>query len=232
MSRYTLSPHRRQGRFFGRLLIFLCIIALPLYAIYNFQLYPGISELAKTAAQNRIQSLIATAFLTEFTEDYDDLILITYRTDGGISGISCRMANLNRARNRLFLSVLRGLSQGEGVEVSLPLGNLLGGEAFSGRGPSIPIRILLAEGGGAYMESEFRTAGINQTLHRILFTVTVDLTVLTPSRPLSMQVRQSFAVAETVIVGEVPDAFTQVNRLTDDVTEEELDDMNDYGAAL
>jgi hypothetical protein len=124
------------------------------------------------------------------------------------------------------------VSAENGIEVSLPIGNLLGGEAFSGRGPEIPIRILLAPGARAHMESDFRTEGINQTLYRVLFSVTVDLTILTPSRPIETRVTQTYCVSETLIVGEVPDALTQINRLTQDVSEEEIDDVNDFGAQL
>ncbi|MBO5051004.1 MAG: sporulation protein YunB [Clostridia bacterium] len=238
-ARYTLPAYRTmprlpQGRL-RRFLVFLLIIALPLYAIYNFQLYPGISELAVAAAQNKIGGLVAHAFTSSLDEEdveYENLITIRYRTDGSVASISCRMQGLNRARNALLLAVIEGLSGEDGVEVSLPIGNLLGGEAFSGRGPRIPIRILLAQGAHAHMESDFRTEGINQTLHRVLFSVTVNLTIMTPSRPIQTKVTQTYCVAETLIVGDVPDAFTQINRLTGDITEEELDDINDYGAQL
>ena len=94
------------------------------------------------------------------------------------------------------------------------------------------IRILLAQGARAHMESDFRTEGINQTLYRVMFSITVDLTILTPSRPIETSVTQTYCVAETLIVGEVPDALTQINRLTQEVSEEEIDDVNDFGAQL
>ena len=238
-NRCMLSPRTGSLRVrtagWRRLLAVLLLLALPLYAIYNFQLYPGISELASAAAQNKIEGLIAAAFavsLAEAGEEYDGLVTITCRADGSVASLSCHMQRLNKARNDLLLAVLAALESEGAVEVGLPLGNLLGGEAFSGRGPEIPIRVLLAAGAHAHMESDFRTQGINQTLHRVLFSITVRVTVLTPSHPIEREITQAFCVAETLIVGEVPDALTQINRLTDDVTEEELDDMNDYGAEL
>lgn len=238
-ARCMLSSGRRarQGRqgLFRRLAVLFLIVALPLYAIYNFQLYPGISQLASAAAKNRIEGIIAAAFAASLAADadrYDDLVTIAFRTDGSVAGVSCHTPRLNRARNELLLAVLEAVSAENGIEVSLPIGNLLGGEAFSGRGPEIPIRILLAPGARAHMESDFRTEGINQTLYRVLFSVTVDLTILTPSRPIETRVTQTYCVSETLIVGEVPDALTQINRLTQDVSEEEIDDVNDFGAQL
>ena len=236
-ARCSLSPRRARpiGRRVRRLLLFLLIVALPLYAIYNFQLYPGIAGLASAAAQNKIEGLISSALFAQMEKDsakYDDLVTISFRADGGVAGVTCHMARLIGARNELLLAVLAGLSAQAYIEVGLPVGNLLGGEAFSGRGPEIPIRILLAQGARAHMESDLQTAGINQTLYRVMFSLTVELTVLTPSRPIQKTVTQSFCVAETLIVGEVPDALTQINRLTEDVSEEEIDDVNDFGAQL
>jgi sporulation protein YunB len=218
-----------------RVAVFLLIVVLPLYAIYNFQLYPGISHLAKAAASNRIEGVMAAAFAATLAEDedaFEDLVSISLRADGGVASVTCHVPRLNATRNRLLLAVLSSLSTQESVEVGLPIGNLLGGEAFSGRGPEIPIRILLASGAHAHMESDLREAGINQTLYRVLFSVTVELTILTPSRPIETTLTQTYCVAETLIVGEVPDALTQINRLTEEISEEEIDDVNDFGAKL
>lgn len=233
---YRLSRRRLPRTGIKRLLVFLLVILFPIYAIYNYQLYPGISRLATATAQNEIERMIAVAFAAQLEEEadcYDDLVTIHFGTDGSVTGISCHVPRLNRARNRLLLAVLDGLAEGEdGVEVGLPLGNLLGGEAFSGRGPYIPVRILLARGAHAHMESELSTAGFNQTLYRVMFSITVEVTVMTPSRPISATVAQTYCVAETLIVGKVPEALTQINRLTEEVTEEEIDDVNDFGAQL
>ena len=238
-ARYTISPRRsalpvRWG-LWRRMAVFLLIVALPLYAIYNFQLYPGISLLARAAASNRIEGIMAAAFADALGEDegaFDNLVSISLRADGGVASVTCHVPRLNVTRNRLLLAVLSSLSAQESVEVGLPIGNLLGGEAFSGRGPEIPIRILLAPGAHAHMESDLRDAGINQTLYRVLFSVTVELTILTPSRPIETTLTQTYCVAETLIVGEVPDALTQINRLTEEVSEEDIDDVNDFGATL
>lgn len=216
-----------------RALVFALCVSLCALLIFNIQLYPGIAILAESAAVNRAEEIIATAFsaaLVAGGEAYDGLVTVGYRADGVVASLSCHMQKLNAARNGLLLAVLDALRTEEGITVGLPLGNLFGGELFSGRGPVVQVRILLAQGAHAYMESEFRSAGINQTLHRVLFTVSITLTVLVPTRSIQTTVTQSYCVAETVIVGEVPDAFTQISRLTDDVTEEDIDDVNDFGA--
>lgn len=216
-------------RFFA-LLLALCLVFL---LFFNFGLYPGVSALALAAAKNEASGIVARAFSENMAtagESYGELVTLHFREDGGISGMSCHMSALNSARNALLAAVLLRIGEERVLSVGIPLGNLLGGELFSGRGPEIPVRILLARSASAHMESEFRSAGINQTMHRILFTVTLTLTVLTPSHPTEIVLQESFPVAETVIVGDVPDAFTQINRLTDTITEQDIDDIFDFGA--
>lgn len=221
-----------SGRFLRRLLVFSLCALLTFTLIFNFQLYPGISALATAQAENQAQSVIGRAFAAGVEENpalYDNLITFTYKTDGSIAALRCDVPALNRARNALLLSVIDSLTAESATVVRIPLGNLLGGEMLSGRGPDFCVRVLLAQGSSAHMESQFVENGINQTLHRVLFSVTVRLTVLTPSHQTETTVKQTFCVAETVILGTVPESYTKINRLTDDVTEDEIDDRMDFG---
>lgn len=233
---YRLRGGGHRGGKGGRAVWFSLFVAAVLLAVlllFNGRLYPGIASLAAAEARNAAERRMAGAFAATLAaggERYEDLVRVTYRADGGVASLSCRMPALNAARNDLFLAVLDGLSAEDAVTVAVPLGNLFGGEAFSGRGPAWEVRVLLAEGASAHMESEFTSAGINQTLHRVLFSVTLHVTLLMPRAPTTETVTATYCVAETVIVGEVPEAFTQISRLTDDITEQEIDDKFDYGA--
>lgn len=225
----------KQGRQFvwQRAFFALMLLALALFLVFNIQLYPGVSALAIAEAKNEAAGMIADAFSENMRvagEGYEDLVTLHFREDGGISGMSCHMPALNAARNDLLRAILSRIAAERVLTVNLPLGNVLGGEILSGRGPNIPVRILLARNASAHMESQFTSAGINQTLHRVLFSVSITLTVMTPSRPTELTLTETFCLAETVIVGTVPDAFTQINRLTDTITEQDIDDIFDFGA--
>ena len=228
---YTLCrrpPRRRKKHPF----LFLFLLLLALLLIFNFQLYPVLAATASAAVQNQTEGLIARAFLAEMAKtdiSYSDLITLRYRADGVLSTLSCDTPRLNTLRNRLMLAVLSELANGT-MSISLPLGTVIGGDLFSGRGPNLPVRVLLASGASARIESEFRAIGINQSLHRVLFTVRVEVQIMLPSHPVTHCIEVAYPVAETVIIGEVPDAYTEIHRLTDDITEQEIDDIYDFGA--
>jgi sporulation protein YunB len=221
------------SRSFVRLIAVILLLAALLLLFFNRGLYPGVSALALAAAKNEARAIVVSAFSDKMAaagEGYEDLVTLHFQAGGEISGMSCHMPALNAARNALLAAILSRIGEERVLAVGIPLGNLLGGELLSGRGPEIPVQVLLARDASAHMESQFLSAGINQTMHRILFTVSITLSVLTPSHPTTVTLQESFVVAETVIVGKVPDAFTQINRLTDTITEQDIDDIFDFGA--
>ena len=59
--------------------------------------------------------------------------------------------------------------------------------------------------------SAFSSAGINQTSHQIELEVTVRIYAAIPGFRSSIETTTNYLVAETVLVGEVPDSFTQVD---------------------
>ena len=82
-------------------------------------------------------------------------------------------------------------------------------EIFSGKGPIIPVEIISIRNSDAYFNSSFTQAGINQTLHQLSMSVLVDVSVLVLGEAASFTVTSEVVVAETIIVGDVPDTFFQ-----------------------
>ena len=94
-------------------------------------------------------------------------------------------------------------------QLGIPLGSLVLPEVFSGRGPGIPVEILSIRNSDASFSSRFTEAGINQTLQQLIMEVSVDVTVLVLGKTDSFTVTSQVVVAETVIVGQVPNTFLQ-----------------------
>ena len=57
-----------------------------------------------------------------------------------------------------------------------------------------------------------------------------QVTALLPGAVRTFAVPTDVCVAETVIVGKVPEAYTRIDRFSSDVSEAEIDDIADYGA--
>ena len=94
-------------------------------------------------------------------------------------------------------------------DIGIPLGSLIFPELLSGKGPAIPVHILSIRNSDAVFASNFSQAGINQTLHQLTMQVSVDVSVLVLAKTETFTVTSEVVVAETVIVGEVPETYLQ-----------------------
>ena len=140
-----------------------------------------------------------------------DFVTIQRDEGGAITALTTDTAALNRLRAELTGEILQAL---EGVDVSaisVPLGSLLDFEPVWARGPSIKARALSVGTVTAEFESAFTSAGVNQTLHRIWLDISVPVTVLLPGERIEVPVHTRLCAAETVIVGEVPQAYLQLD---------------------
>ena len=109
-------------------------------------------------------------------------------------------------------------------DIGIPLGSVFLPELFSGRGPVIPVQIISIRNSDAYFTSNFTAAGINQTLHQLSMSVLVDVSVLVLGETASFTVTSEVVVAETIIVGDVPDTYFQTGGSYGTETENERTD--------
>jgi len=99
----------------------------------------------------------------------------------------------------------------EDQTISVPLGSALGLTIFAGAGPRIQVRILPVGAVIPRFDTEFQTAGINQTRHKLLLTLTATVRLVIPTGAAVMEATTQMAVAESIIVGQVPDSFVDLN---------------------
>lgn len=230
---------RARPRSFRRrllnLFIYFGFVTISVLLILNFQIYPYVASIAEAAATNSVTETINNAVYEQLSKDnltYSDLVKITYDGNGKVSSVETDIGKLNNARSSLLLSVLRDLRNNDIMNVDIPLGNIMGGELLSGRGPLVNFKMLLAQGLHCTVDNQFLEAGINQTVHRMMLNLTVNVDLLVPTEKVTLTLTNTYCIAETIIVGEVPNAYTEINRLLDDIDEKAIDDLYDYGASV
>ena len=119
------------------------------------------------------------------------------------------MTEINRLKTDILNIINDEILSLDTSHLGIPIGSLFLPEFFSGRGPSIPVRILSIRNSDASFSSDFSQAGINQTLHQLTMEVSVDVAVLVLAGISSFTVTSEVVVAQTVIVGDVPGTFLQ-----------------------
>lgn len=181
-------------------------------------LRPMLAAAARYQVRSQVTAAVeqwAARDLQERGVDYSDFVTITRNEAGEITALSADMARLNLLRAELSAHLLERLEDSQ-LELTVPVGSLLPIEPTWARGPELHLRALALGTASAEFESEFTSAGINQTRHRLWLELSVPVTVLLPGGGEELTVDSCLCVAETVIVGRVPQTWFQTGGLPAD----------------
>ena len=191
------------------LMVGLAVAAFAVTAL-GHRMRPLAAAAARAQVENTVHRLVEEAVLSDLEQrrvGYSDFVTIQRDNSGAITALITDTTAMNRLRGHLLACVLEKL---EGIQVSdihIPLGSLLDIDILWGTGPRLKVRSMSVGTVSAEFESEFQDAGVNQTIHRIWLQVEVPLKVILHGERVDAYVEKRLCVAETVIVGHVPDAF-------------------------
>ena len=175
------------------------------------QMRPILESLAVTRVSNAINSIVSEAVdeaIDNGEINYDDLISFEKDREGRITAVYSNMAAFNRLQSKILDIILKRVDQVSARDLSIPVGTLTGSTLLAGRGPRISVRMESVGSSSATFENEFTSAGINQTKHKIVLKIDVSASILLPGFSTAVVVSNNVTVAETVIVGSVPDTYT------------------------
>ena len=198
----------------GMLISAVLGIGLALLCIYLFdgRVRPTVTELAKTRAANAVTRIIndaVTETLAAEAISYPDMVSLQTDSSGQITALTSNFVAMNRLRALILDRVVEQVDTLDTKELGIPLGNLLGLVSLSDKGPRLPVRVLSVASAEGEFQNQFTAAGINQSYHRVMLDVRVTIRLLIPGGKAETAVDTRVNVAETVIVGKVPDAYLQ-----------------------
>ena len=182
-------------------MLFLLAALLALAIVAMTHLKPVLTSLATARVSNTVNGIVTAAVNETIYSggvDYDQLISFEKDNEG----------EFNRLQSAIIDEVLEKLSEVTTKELSVPVGTLLGSPFLAGRGPLIRVRMQSVGSSSAHFENAFTSAGINQTKHQIYLVVDVYVSILLPGFSTTTKFSNTYSVAETVIVGSVPDNYT------------------------
>lgn len=217
---------RRRHR--GQLaLLLLLLTAAGLSYLFFAQMQPLIGRIAVSRVSNQVSRIMSAAVndaVSNGEVEYDRLISFQTDSEGRVSAISSNMAEFNRLQTLIDASILQRLGDISTSTLSIPIGTLSGVTLLSGRGPALEIRMQSVGSSTSRFENEFTSAGINQTKHRVVLEVEVFVSILLPAFRTATEVTGSYVVAETVIVGIVPENYTYFHGTQEEVEDSVIND--------
>lgn len=227
--RHGFFAYRRYGRRQTILrtvafLIFSALLAVVVFA--SGQLRPILERMAVTRVENTVNRIVSEAVKESITSgkiSYDRLTSFEKDGEGRITAVYSNMAVFNQLQAEILDLVLARIEQVSARELSIPVGSLTGSPLLAGRGPRIMVRMESIGSSSAEFQNQFETGGINQTRHQIILELNVSVSILLPGFTTATSVSNAVTVAETVIVGSVPESYTYFHTTDTDYVEDAKD---------
>ena len=210
-----LTGRQRVGIWLTLLVLALLAAAVSLL----WHLKPVMTSMATARVSNLVNRIVSAA-VNEAVEngdiDYQNFVIFEKDETGHITALRSNVAEVNRMQGQITDEILHRLSEVATSELEIPLGTLTGSALLAGRGPSLFVRMQAVGSASAAFRNQFTAAGINQTRHQIFLDVDVYMSILLPGMKTSTKVSNEIAVAETVIVGGVPDTYTYFSTMPEE----------------
>lgn len=211
-----LTGRQRVGIWLTLLVLALLAAAVSLL----WHLKPVMTSMATARVSNLVNRIVSAA-VNEAVEngdiDYQNFVIFEKDETGHITALRSNVAEVNRMQGQITDEILHRLSEVATSELEIPLGTLTGSALLAGRGPSLFVRMQAVGSASAAFRNQFTAAGINQTRHQIFLDVDVYMSIFLPGMKTSTRVSNEIAVAETVIVGGVPDTYTYFSTMPDEI---------------
>ena len=193
---------RNNRRYTAISIITIIVIAVITFVIITRAVNPIINDLC-------ISNDEATLIMNQYS--YDDLITIVRDSNGNVKMLQTNTKNVNKIISDIPLNIINKFQEKNTSDIFIYLGSALGLKLFSAQGPKIHIKIANVGNVDTKLVSEFTSQGINQTLHRVYLNLSCEVTILTPYNTIKQMIENQVLIAESVIVGTVPDAYYDIN---------------------
>lgn len=190
------------GLFFG----FIVASFAYVFCVVN----PVVIEASEHAVYSLSTSAVSDAVYDVLSEEnvtYNDLVHVEYDDAGNITLIQLQTVRLNLIARRFYQVAQIYLDNMGQRGVNVPLGAFTGLPFLSGLGPNVNLKLISIGAMTSQFESVFLSSGINQTLHKVYINLYASVSMILPAYSATIDSVTEMLVAESVIVGEVPEIY-------------------------
>lgn len=215
-----MLPTRKYGRMYQkrkRVVAFIYIIFSLLIIIYGFMIVdkkikPTVLAIAEIKANEIASKAINESIYSKITDDirYQDLYFIRTDSEGNVTLMQANTIMMNKLASEVARTVQDTIRNMKSPSIRVPLGNIFGSQLLAQYGPKININVTPIGKVNVDFTSEFQESGINQTRHKIYLIVKAQVKTIVPFSSSKILVETKVPIAETIIVGRVPNNYINV----------------------
>lgn len=179
--------------------------------MFHRQVSRHMAEICEYKGRETATEIVTEAVKNQLQDDSGEYIKINRDSAGTITSVETDSAAVNKLQNKIKTAINDALSEIDEKELSVPVGTLSGITFFSGRGGNVTLKLHQVGAVDTQIKSEFSSAGVNQTKHRMSIIVTAEISAILPLHSTDITICDEYLISETVIVGEVPNVFLNRN---------------------
>ena len=197
------------------MICFAFALVIALVAVVN----PRLKAIVRAYSENVVERICFDAINTaadnaieKSNVTYSDIVKIERSADNTVTAVMADVASVNKIKTLANNELLSALSELDGENISIPLGTLTDNVLFVGRGPEITVKLQLTGNSEVEIRSVFESVGINQTRHSVNMEIECRVYTVMLGAKSSQVITLSVPIAETIIVGTVPDTFLSLSK--------------------
>lgn len=220
---------RNKWRRAALLVLLLAIAGMISYAAVRLQrvFMEYAVNVCEDSAMQEINNLMQDEVFSH-PELYENMVVLERDNENRITALRTDTIAIGQIKARLVNGLFERLGDLEQTTVEVPLGTVFAPHYLSGMGPSVDIGMVGLAQMDAEFVSAFTAAGLNQTRHNILIRIKAGFRILTPFGGKECEIETSYPVTDTVIVGVVPEQYTNIEDLQSNL----LGKIKDYDKSL
>jgi len=172
-------------------------------------------ELISYAARNAASAATTAGVENSLDTDkvrYADLIKFGRDQSGNIVSVTTDAYYLNKIGNNIGDEIDKHINQMKSYIIKIPFSVLFSEQLINGRGPKMPLVFVMTGITTTDFENEFTAAGVNQTHHRIMMSITVNTYVIHSGNVTVVPYKTNVCIAESIVVGITPQTFAEIIR--------------------
>jgi len=213
--------------FLGRILVSIGAVVIAAVICFDCWFRPVVERLVEYRCKliaDRAVSRAITMHLDVTDTDYSDIISFVYDENGNVGAMRTNPVKINSMKAAIMELVNKELGLLDSEKVGIALGTLTGVSYLYGTGAELVFSVKPTGVARSKLLSKFESSGINQTMHSVILEVYTEISPLIPGLSDSFFVTNEFVISQTIIVGEVPDTFSNI--VLDEEHYSELADVN------
>ncbi len=190
-------------------LIFLFVLILVV-VFYSVRLNKSLDEYGETVLKNTVYTNVnkrINRYITERGDLFSSIVHHEYNNQGKLCALRLDGGKLGALQSGLEQEILKSIAEMEAAGFKVPIGNICGSKLFSGRGPHIKIQTVPLTTLACDTVNEFKSVGINHTIHSVGLEFTVSFKAAYPFGSTTFQTKFDVILCESIIIGEVPSVY-------------------------